>query len=108
MGKMSYIIVLMTTSNKKEAENITCKLLEEQIIACANIVDCVSSLFLWKQKIERENETLVIMKSSEKLFEHLTKRIQELHSYEVPDILALPIIAGSQSYLDWMKSNLQR
>ncbi len=108
MEKMSYIIVLMTSSNKKEAENITCKLLEERLIACANIVDCVSSLFFWKQKIERENETLVIMKSSEELFKHLTQRIQELHSYEVPEIMALPIIVGSQSYLDWMKNNLKR
>ena len=105
---MTYIIVLMTTSNKKEAETIAHKLLEEQLIACANIVDCVSSLFYWKQKIERENETLVIMKSSEKLFKQLTQRIQELHSYEVPEILALPITAGSQSYLDWLKSTLKR
>jgi len=105
---MTYIIVLMTTSNQKEAENIAHKLLEEQLIACANIVDCVSSLFYWKQKIERENETLVIMKSSEKLFKQLTQRIQELHSYEVPEILALPITAGSQSYLDWLKSTLKR
>ena len=105
---MTYIIVLMTTSNQKEAENIAHKLLEEQLIACANIVDCVSSLFYWKQKIERETETLVIMKSSEKLFKQLTQRIQELHSYEVPEILALPITAGSQSYLDWLKSTLKR
>ena len=105
---MRYIIVLMATSNKKEAENIAHKLLEEQLIACANIVDCVSSLFYWKQKIERENETLVIMKSSEKLFKQLTQRIQELHSYEVPEILALPITAGSQSYLDWLKGTLKR
>ena len=104
---MKLIIVLMTASSKKEAEDITHKLLEERLIACANIVDTVSSLFWWKQKIEQENETLVVMKSSEKMFKQLTQRIQELHSYEVPEILALPIVAGSQSYLDWMKGNLE-
>jgi periplasmic divalent cation tolerance protein len=107
MEKMKLIIVLMTASSKKEAEKITHKLLEERLIACANIVDTVSSLFWWKQKIEQENETLVVMKSSEKMFKQLTQRIQELHSYEVPEILALPIVAGSQSYLDWMKGNLE-
>ncbi|MBN2261202.1 MAG: divalent-cation tolerance protein CutA [Clostridiales bacterium] len=107
MGKMKLIIVLMTASSKKEAENITQKLLEERLIACANIVDNVTSLFWWKEKIEQENETLVVMKSSEKMFKQLIQRIQELHSYEVPEILALPIVAGSQSYLDWMKGNLE-
>ncbi|MCW4022656.1 MAG: divalent-cation tolerance protein CutA [archaeon] len=105
---MTLIIVLMTASSKKEAENISHKLLEEGLIACANIVDGVSSLFWWKQKIEHENETLVIMKSSEKLFKEITQRIEELHSYEVPEVLALPIVAGSQRYLDWMKSNLEK
>jgi len=104
---MKLIIVLMTASSKKEAEDITHKLLEERLIACANIVDNVSSLFWWKQKIEQENETLVVMKSSEKMFKQLTQRIQQLHSYQVPEILALPIVAGSQPYLDWMKSNLE-
>lgn len=104
---MKLIIVLMTASSKKEAENITQKLLEERLIACANIVDNVTSLFWWKEKIEQENETLVVMKSSEKMFKQLIQRIQELHSYEVPEILALPIVAGSQSYLDWMKGNLE-
>ena len=104
---MTYIIVLMTTPNKKEAENIIHQLLEERLIACANIVDSVSSFFLWKHKIEQENETLVVMKSSEKLFRKLIEKIQELHSYETPEILALPIVAGSQSYLEWLKNSLE-
>ncbi|MDG6222246.1 MAG: divalent-cation tolerance protein CutA [Candidatus Bathyarchaeota archaeon] len=105
---MKYIIVLMTVSSKSEAEDIIQKLLEEHLIACANILDAVCSLFWWKEKIEQENETLVLMKSSEELFKKLTKRIQDLHSYEVPEILALPILDGSQSYLDWMKTALNR
>ena len=106
-GKMTYIIMLMTTSNKKEAESIIKQLLEERLIACANIVDSVSSLFWWKHRIEQENETLVIMKSSEKLFRKLIEKIQELHSYEAPEILALPIVAGSKSYFDWLKNSLE-
>ncbi len=104
---MTYIIVLITISTKKEAENIIHQLLEERLIACANIVDSVSSIFWWKQKIEQENEVLVVMKSSQKLFKKITQKIQEIHSYEIPEILALPIVIGSQSYLDWMKNTLE-
>ncbi|PVX24218.1 MAG: cytochrome C biogenesis protein CcdA [Candidatus Bathyarchaeum sp.] len=100
---MPYIIVLMTTSNKQEAKNIVKVLLEERLIACANIVESVSSFFWWKGKIEEEKEVLVFMKSQENLFDKLSKKVQELHGYDVPEILALPITRGSQSYLDWMK-----
>ena len=104
---MSYQIVFMTAPNREEAVKIVRTLLEEKLIACGNIVDSVSSFFWWKGKIEEEKEILVIMKSNEKLFKKLSKRVTELHSYDVPEILALPIVDGSQSYLDWLKSCLE-
>jgi periplasmic divalent cation tolerance protein len=104
---MSYLIVIMTASNREEAVNIVRTLLEERLIACGNIVESVSSFFWWKGKIEEEKEALAIMKSSEKLFKKLSKRVTELHSYDVPEILALPIVDGSSSYLDWLKNCLE-
>ena len=104
---MSYMIVIMTAPSKEEAVKIVRTLLEERLIACANIIDPVYSLFWWKEKIEDEKEVLVIMKSHQKLFEKLSKRVTEVHSYDVPEILALPIAEGSQSYLDWMKACLE-
>jgi periplasmic divalent cation tolerance protein len=104
---MSYMIIIMTSPNKEEAVKIVRTLLEERLIACANILDPVSSLFWWQGKIEEENEVLVLMKSNETLFKKLSKRVMELHSYDVPEILALPIVAGSQAYLDWMKACLE-
>ncbi|UCC58722.1 MAG: divalent-cation tolerance protein CutA [Candidatus Bathyarchaeum sp.] len=104
---MSFIIVIMTAPNKQEAVNIVHSLLEERLIACANILDPVHSLFWWKGKIEEEKEVMILMKSQEKLFENISKRVKELHSYDVPEILALPILEGSQSYLDWMKACLE-
>ena len=101
------MIVIMTAPSKEEAVKIVRTLLEERLIACANIIDPVYSLFWWKEKIEDEKEVLVIMKSHQKLFEKLSKRVTELHSYDVPEILALPIAEGSQSYLDWMKACLE-
>ncbi len=104
---MPYLIVIMTAPNKEEAEKIVRTLLEERLIACGNILDSVSSLFWWQGKIEEEKEVLVLMKSHENLFKKLSKRVTELHSYDVPEILALPIVEGSQSYLDWMKACLE-
>ena len=104
---MSFIIVVMTAPNMQEAKKIVRTLLEERLIACANILDSVSSLFWWQGKIEEENEVLVFMKSHENLFKKLSKRVTELHSYDVPEILALPIVEGSQAYLDWMKACLE-
>ena len=104
---MTYNVVLMTASNKEEVENIVRALLEERLIACANIINPVSSFFWWQGKIEEEKEVLAIMKSRESLFGKLSQRVLELHSYDVPEILALPIIEGSPSYLEWMKSCLE-
>ncbi len=104
---MSYNIVLMTASTKEEAVRIVRALLEERLIACANIMDHVSSFFWWQGKIEEEKEVLVIMKSHESLFKKLSQRVMELHSYDTPEILALPIVNGSPSYLDWMKACLE-
>jgi len=101
------MIVIMTAPNKQEAVNIVRTLLEERLIACANILDPVYSLFWWKGKIEEEKEVLVLMKSQKTLFKKLSSRVTELHSYDVPEILALPIVEGSPSYLDWMKACLE-
>ena len=104
---MSYLIVFMTASNKEEAEKIVRALLEEKLIACANIIEPVSSFFWWQGRIDSENEALAIMKTSERLFEKLHKRVTALHSYDVPEVLAIPVVAGSPSYLDWLKASLE-
>ena len=104
---MKYLIVFMTASSREEAVKIVRTLLEEKLIACANIVDHVSSFFWWQGKIEEEKEVLAIMKSNEKLFEKLSERVAELHSYDVPEVLALPIVDSSSSYLDWLKASLE-
>ena len=105
--KNNYIIVLVTTPNKAEAEKISQSLLNDKLIACANIINPVTSFFLWSGKVERAEECLVVMKSRMDLFAELAERLKGLHSYEVPEILALPIVEGSKAYLDWMDEALK-
>ena len=102
----SYIVVFMTASDKKEASKIVRRLLNERLIACANIVGPVSSLFWWEGKIDEASEFLVIMKSRRDLFKKLSEKVKETHSYEVPEILELPITEGLPSYLEWMSASL--
>ena len=100
--KNNYIIILVTTKDRQEAEAISQKLLDEHLIACANIVSPVNSFFYWLGKVERAEECLIIMKSRADLFGQVADHIKGLHSYEVPEVLALPIIDGSKAYLDWL------
>ena len=102
-----HLVVFMTTPTKKEATEIVRCLLAERLIACANIVGPISSLFWWKDKIDKATEFLVLMKSTSELFDKLTKSVEAFHSYEVPEIIALPIHMGSPSYLTWLEDNLQ-
>lgn len=106
MGK-DYVVVVVTTTDKQEAEKIVRRLLGEKLIACANIISPISSHFHWSGKIERADECLVLMKSRKDLFEKLAETVKSLHSYEVPEILALPIINGSKTYMDWLESYLR-
>ncbi len=97
-----YIIVFLTTKDKAEAEKISQTLLNEKLIACANIISPVTSFFHWKGTIDRAEEALVVMKSRRDLFSELASRLRGLHSYEVPEVLALPIVEGSEAYLGWL------
>ena len=101
-----YIIVIATTASKQEAENIAQHLLQERLIACANITVPVASLFHWNDKLEKAEEHLVFMKTRKDLFEKLSETVKKLHSYEVPEIIALPIVDGSKEYLAWLDSCL--
>ncbi|MCJ7561114.1 divalent-cation tolerance protein CutA [Candidatus Bathyarchaeota archaeon] len=103
----TYIIVIVTTASKQEAEEIAQHLLRERLTACANIIGPVSSLFHWSGKIEKAEEYLIFMKSRKDLFEKLSEAVKALHSYEVPEILALPIVKGSKAYIDWLESCLK-
>ena len=104
--RKTYFVVLVTTSNKQEAEKIVKHLLEERLIACGNIIGPISSIFHWSGEIEEAEEYLILMKSRKDLFNRLSETVNALHSYEVPEIVAFPIVEGSEAYLSWLDSCL--
>jgi len=96
------ILALITASTTDEATRIGTILVEEHLAACVNVVPGVQSLFYWEGKARDEREALLIVKSRLPLFERLIARVKSVHTYTVPEIIALPIIAGSRDYLDWL------
>ncbi len=102
------IIVLITASSEDEAVKISKALVDEHLAACVNIVSGIRSLFYWDNATQDERETLLIAKSMQQHLDLLITRVRSLHSYSVPEILALPIIGGSGEYLAWLNDAVRR
>jgi periplasmic divalent cation tolerance protein len=97
-----YVLVLVTASSEKEGEKIAQALVKEKLAACVNVLPTIRSIYRWKGEITSEQEVLLLAKTKDRLFEKLKKRVLELHSYEVPEIVALPVLAGFEAYLGWI------
>lgn len=98
----SEVVVFVTASSADEAERIGQVVVDSRLAACANILQGVRSIFRWDNKVNVESECLIIMKSTLDRFSDLEAAIRQHHSYSVPEIIALPIIAGSIPYLEWI------
>jgi periplasmic divalent cation tolerance protein len=103
---MEHIVVLITTPSKEEAEKIANYLVENHIVACVNIVEKVNSVFFWQGNIEKAEESLMIIKTKKGVFKKLIEEVRKMHSYTVPEIIALPIIDGFEDYLKWIEETV--
>jgi len=97
-----HTVIFVTAPDKKQARQIANKLIKTKLAACVNIIPGVESLFSWKGKIDSAKELLLIIKSEKSKLPKIIKTVKSLHSYEVPEIIALPIIAGNKEYLRWI------
>jgi periplasmic divalent cation tolerance protein len=97
--------VLFCTTRMEESEKIARILVEERLAACVNVAD-VNSYFRWKEELFRDREALLIIKTEKSKVDRIIERIREVHSYEVPEIIALPIVAGYDKYLEWLEASL--
>jgi periplasmic divalent cation tolerance protein len=102
-----HLVVLVTTGSVEEARSIADLVVEGQLAACASIVERVQSIFRWEGKKASEQESLLILKTTSDRFPQLQARIKAAHSYSVPEIIALPIMLGSQDYLSWIEEQTQ-
>jgi len=98
----NHIIIYITTGSINEAKKIGRVLVEEKLVACSNIISPIRSIYRWQGKICDDKEALMVLKTKKKLFKQIIKRVEKLHSYDVPEIIAMPIIEGSSKYLSWL------
>jgi periplasmic divalent cation tolerance protein len=102
------VVVLVTCANAKEAKRIARVVVEARLAACVNVLAApVHSVYRWKGKVEQAREVLLLMKTSRKKLTPLRALVEHLHSYDVPEFIALPIAAGSPAYLHWLDECLQ-
>ena len=97
-----FVVVLVTCPNRQAGETIGRTLVEERLAACANVIPGVTSIYRWQGKVCRDREVLLLIKTRRSRFVALTRRVQDLHAYAVPEIVALPLSTGSPPYLAWV------
>ena len=97
-----HLVVLMTAGSQEEAGRIADALVTELLAACVNIVPGVTSVYGWEGKVQRDEEWLLVAKSTREVLDDLVRCVQALHSYDLPEIIALPVVGGSEAYLRWV------
>src|SRR3989339_1426012 len=102
----NYVVVYVVAANSDEADAIGLTLVEEKLVACATSVRDVHSLYWWKGKIENADETLIVLKTTVHLLDAVVSRVKALHSYRVPEVIALPIVGGNPDYLEWINASV--
>lgn len=101
-----FVVIYVTVGSAEEGERLARALVEEKLAACVNRVKSIESVYRWQGHVEKSEEELLIVKTRKDLFSAVEKRVRELHSYSVPEILALPVVAGSAAYLSWLGEQL--
>jgi periplasmic divalent cation tolerance protein len=107
MSAVNTLLVLITAPSADEGARLGRALVEERLAACVNIVPGLRSIYRWEGEMQDDAEALLIVKSSPALFEALEARVRELHPYEVPEVLAIPVAAGSAPYLRWLHGEIR-
>lgn len=95
-------VVLVTAASEEQAVSIARAIVGEQLAACVNIVGPIRSIYRWRGAVHDDRERLMIIKTRTSLVSRIERRVKELHSYEVPEVIAIPIVAGSKPYLEWL------
>jgi periplasmic divalent cation tolerance protein len=106
-GVAEVMVVLSTFPSPDKASEIARVLVDEQLAACVNLVPAVRSIYRWQGAVQDEAETLAVIKTTRAGYDALAKRLVELHPYEVPEVLALPIASGHAAYLEWVTANVK-
>lgn len=108
MKKNNDILLVYTTcGDAEQAQSLAEILVRQKLVACVNILPQVQSVYIWNNEIQQDDELLLVMKTHQRCYEQLEQTILACHPYEVPEIIALPVVAGSKAYLDWVTQTVE-
>ena len=97
-----HIVIFVTAKDEAQAKKIAEKLVADKLVACANIIPGIQSIFRWQGKVDRAKEVLLVLKSRRRHFPLIVQTVKALHTYDVPEVIALPIVEGNKDYLNWL------
>lgn len=103
----AHLVVLITTPSSEEGHRLARALVDERLAACVNILSPIQSIYRWEGQVQEDREVLLVVKTTAQMLEPLSLRVRQLHSYEVPEIIALQVVAGASDYLDWIDEQTQ-
>lgn len=101
------VVILITCANRREGKRIARHLVKQRLVACVNIIGKINSVFWWQKKIDSASEVLLIAKSKKSLMPKIIRQVRSLHSYQVPEVIALPILAGNKDYINWINDSVR-
>jgi periplasmic divalent cation tolerance protein len=108
MKNEEHVVIFINANTDKEAQDVAKALLNNKLAACVNIVPKISSLFWWNNKLDSAKERLLIVKSKTFLLHEIVRLVKDVHSYEIPEIIALPIVGGNPDYLNWISKEVKQ
>lgn len=103
MAATDCIVVLVTVGSREEGERIATAVVSERLAACVNLIGPIESIYRWDSQVQHDQELLLIIKTRAALFDSLEARVKMLHSYQTPEVIAVPITSGSAEYLEWLR-----
>lgn len=101
------VVVLIACSSLEEADRISTMLLQERLAACVQRISGVLSAFIWQEELQKQKEVILLVKTHRSLFGELSDKVSVMHTYDVPEIIALPVVDGIPAYLEWLKSTVE-
>ncbi|MEJ2207867.1 MAG: divalent-cation tolerance protein CutA [Anaerolineae bacterium] len=108
MSEIEHLVVLVTAGSEEEALKIARGLVKSMLAACVNIVPGITSIYRWQDEVQEDHEWLLVVKTRWDVLDEVIQQVQALHSYDVPEVIALPLVGGSQDYLHWLDRGVER
>jgi periplasmic divalent cation tolerance protein len=107
MSEVEHLVVLVTAGSEEEATKIARALVKSMLAACVNIVPGIASIYRWQEEVQEDREWLLLVKTRRDVLEEVIRQVQALHSYDLPEIIALPLVGGSRDYIRWLDGGIE-